>query len=298
MTRAPWTSVHLFLSDRARADACLAERVRPLVEDWQRAGDVSGWFFIRYWHGGPHLRIRLQGRLAGDPERARAALAHGLDAWASETPPTRNHYYAGHSFDGAAVDATTLPWFDEGSALLIPYEPEWQRYGGADAMAESERLFERSSRLAVAIIAATVANPERRLPAALALMAAAADVVAPDAEARTRFFASYAAFWRGNAPSAAGAPASAMLAAFAPAAIWQREIAAFVDRLRVLAAAGCLLQPWDGQPTGQDVSPAIGAIVASHLHMLNNRLGLPPAVEARLADILAHSRHDRQELAA
>lgn len=41
------------------ADLVLEEIMRPLLEDFQKTGCISKWFFIRYSDPKPHLRIRL-----------------------------------------------------------------------------------------------------------------------------------------------------------------------------------------------------------------------------------------------
>jgi thiopeptide-type bacteriocin biosynthesis protein len=118
-----WTSLHVFLpGGPATEDACLTEAVVPAV-----AG--ADWFFIRYWEGGPHLRVRLRG---SDDEGA--ALEGALRAWAEPRG---------------------------GSVAAIAYEPETQRYGGPEGLAVSERFFRESSEVAATVVAKAPAGGPR-----------------------------------------------------------------------------------------------------------------------------------------
>lgn len=96
--RMDWWAFHVFLFDPAQGEACLLEDIMPALRDLLAQGRVSSWFFIRYWEGGPHLRVRL----AGIGPEDRAALLERVRAHAamrcSATTMTREDYYAGHPF--------------------------------------------------------------------------------------------------------------------------------------------------------------------------------------------------------
>lgn len=85
---------------------------------------VDAWFFVRYRHPYPQLRLRLHG--GGD-----AALT-GLHGWAADL---RRRGLAG-------------------PVELGEYDPELERYGGPDAMAAAHRLFCRDSAAALALLPA------------------------------------------------------------------------------------------------------------------------------------------------
>lgn len=53
-----WLYIKIYTGVKT-ADLVLEEIMRPLLEDFQKTGCISKWFFIRYNDPKPHLRIRL-----------------------------------------------------------------------------------------------------------------------------------------------------------------------------------------------------------------------------------------------
>jgi lantibiotic biosynthesis protein len=122
-----WLYARLFLGPVA-ADEALTDRIAPLAEEWQRAGVIRRWFFIRYNEGGHHLRVRL----AGDPTTLLSVALPAL----SEV-------------------AQAACWRME----LGTYERELERYGGAAGMELSEELFQHDSEAAVQVLRALADDP-------------------------------------------------------------------------------------------------------------------------------------------
>ncbi|WP_078851045.1 lantibiotic dehydratase C-terminal domain-containing protein [Streptomyces sp. NRRL S-237] len=103
------------------------------------------WFFIRYWEGGPHLRIRLLPR----PDAGRAATPAALDAAvrrAFADVPRDGHDPEGYPAsigDLAAASVASDPTVDRRlAATVLPpgvhaarYVPETDRYGTGAALA-------------------------------------------------------------------------------------------------------------------------------------------------------------------
>ena len=309
----PWLSLHCFLTDPRQQEAFLASRIVPLMREWTVAGAVESWFFIRYWEGGPHLRLRLRGQITADPAQVIASLGNGIATWMTPEPLRREDYYAAHGFDGTAVDIAALPWFAEGSIEAIAYVPELQRYGGAAAIAASEQLFAQSSAVAAALVRAAPGDMHRRTALAFALMAAAGFAFTGEAAGVSRYFDDYAAGW--SQYSVANRTLAANLAADAAAnpghvaalrgliadrgagtghpltAAWSGGVTALVTALAALAAAGRLVSPYDGSTVAGAAATrrAIAGIIGSQIHMLNNRLGLAPAAELVLAVHIARA---------
>ena len=70
-----WISAHIFHA--GDLDALITRVAGPLVSDL----NPEGFFFLRYWEGGPHLRLRMRVSDPGAAERellarARAHLQH------------------------------------------------------------------------------------------------------------------------------------------------------------------------------------------------------------------------------
>ena len=229
------------------------------------------WFFVKYWMGGPHLRVRTTTRAVHEAlvREARNWLDH-----AAVPSLDRDRFYSGVSLFGEEVDDVDgLPWFPSGTVLEMPYEPELDRYLGIHHMAASERAFRHSSEFAVSVFTSPHPRSIRLALGALALwgMAKAYGL------ATIEFFQRYAEFWEQVAGGA-----DAVLPAQAATAICERVVSgqaqfAAVDRYVTAMTA-------ELAPVVADVTPNEATLlIASHMHMTNNRLSVLPATEAALA---------------
>ena len=52
-----WVSLHLFYHDNPMP--LLVECVQPMIKELYARHLLQRFFFIRYWQGGPHIRLRL-----------------------------------------------------------------------------------------------------------------------------------------------------------------------------------------------------------------------------------------------
>jgi hypothetical protein len=274
-----WRAFHLFVAPSEPVEALLVD----IVEDIRALAPPGGsWFFIRYLEGGYHLRIRVRDFPLSDfgalvtrtRERAAARL-------------------------GRAV-----------RVALVAYEPEVQRYGGPAAIAENEALFERSSELALRIIAASQAQPPRRINLAVELMLAVPAALNLDAAGAARFFDGYAASWltifgvdaaalgetdlvlsSGTVALRLAGLADGAAAPATPGTVWKAALGRSIARFGDIAEQGALVSPFTGERVkdAADLRIAVGSMLTSQLHMLNNRLGLSPNQEYHLARNLANA---------
>ena len=304
---ADWLSLHVYLAAVPETEAFLEEQLAPRIRGWAAAGLLDSWFFIRYWEGGPHIRVRLSGTVAADAQAVREELEMAARSYLVAQPVTREIYYRSHSFDGTPVDRSALPWHEQGSVVAVPYEQEIQRYGGPEALAASERLFGLSSSIAMSVVKATRHDMAKRASLSFGLMAASILATRVSLQAMGQFFRHYAAFWA-NYHGAAAAQGPAVAAT--PGQVeslrrlvrqvgkgaealdlhgrWARGVEEFVDELDQLRGAGVLVSPFDGKPAldEQRYGMAVQNILSSQIHMLNNRLGVIPASEQVLAAAL------------
>jgi thiopeptide-type bacteriocin biosynthesis protein len=310
-SHTPWLSLHVFLSDVPQTERFLDEQLAPLVRRWRDDGALAHWFFIRYWEGGPHVRVRLSGDIAGQAAQVQALLREAAHRYLVADPVSREVYYRAHQFDGVKKDPATLPWHEQGSVELIDYEPEIQRYGGEAALAASERLFCESSDIALGAVRSTLGDMPRRLSLSFGLMAASILATRVSVEAMASFFRNYAAFWAGH--STLNATLAGRLNGNHPVppgqvetlqrlvrqanraeqardmhTAWMDGVAGLVDELAALRARGELVSPFTGQPVKDEQAYgfAVQNILSSHIHMLNNRLGIVPTAEMVLAAAL------------
>lgn len=130
---SPWASVHLYFEGALFEDTC-DEVLRcvawPMVRACQAEGLVSESFFVRYADPDSHVRLRLL-RTEGSATRD---IEHCVQAFLSQCTATSVH------------------------ARWTPYEPEVERYGGVPAMNANEKLFVASSTQAEKTIEALPAH--------------------------------------------------------------------------------------------------------------------------------------------
>lgn len=285
-----WTAWHLHLGSSASTvhDRVLTDVVVPVVESLRD----KPWFFLRYWQGGPHLRLRI-GDLSGAERRgAEADLEKRLEEAGRLSPDeapldvvafeeeARRLAAAGDRTDGDRTDS------DGSAAEPLPpgvhragYDPEYERYGGRSLMPATERLFQVSSELAVAIVRGAPSRRARMVAALRATFAAGTALGEGDA---TSFYRLGTDAWRSMvgagfgytaeqldawcAPDGADARAAELLNASAghgPYTGWHTALAAHAGKVR----------------QSSELHP--GRVLFSHVHMLHNRIGLSLVDEMR-----------------
>jgi thiopeptide-type bacteriocin biosynthesis protein len=298
-----WLSAHLdFSHDRAvlydeHADAIVLDVVAPFVARCRARGWISRYFFIRYSDGYSHVRLRLEGSPDVLSQRVGPAL---VDHVRAVSP--------GVLIDGAA--AAPIECSPQVVALRwVPYEAETERYGGPYALSVAETLFSASSDAALALLPTIWAQPRnvRLGRALLAMLAMVHPHATHPADAIAFFDAFHRQYLRAIAPNE-GTRAGldrrfrqgvhgqeATLPAYVLEA-WDRltfteSVSPPIDTLAAAAKAACaelrVLQNAGKLcmcPGSADESrPVLFGIVASYVHMMNNRLGVRLDEEAYLA---------------
>lgn len=168
-----WISLHAF--HHGDLDELLLHGVRPLVTRLRQEELIDGFFFLRYWDGGPHLRIRLSPVTAAAAPDVRGIalgrLRDHLTAHPSRDLPDLGGYAASAARLAAGEGMTDylrapLP---NNTVHEIPYRPETDRYGEGASLAAAERHFTESSRIALGLIGAG-STPDQRCGAALSAL--------------------------------------------------------------------------------------------------------------------------------
>ncbi|MBV8688178.1 MAG: thiopeptide-type bacteriocin biosynthesis protein [Alphaproteobacteria bacterium] len=288
----PWICWHLFY--HSNQDAILAEAVKPLVDELDAGGHLSGFFFLRYWDGGPHLRLRFRPAAAAFApalvERVESALRAGVRETPSTAPIDAVTYarMAGHLGRAEGVEAESLR--PDNLLERRDYVPETGKYGEGAGMACAERIFSASSRAALDSL---VRRPDRRgaIGAGLLAMLSGLSALGHDAASAKAFLARYAGFWGEHAKTVQGeavrhgavtaAPALAEVAQAilgggripGPLAGWARALSGAREAL--------------GLRPGVEPDARRDFLATNYFHTHNNRLGLLTLDEAylgRLAD--------------
>jgi thiopeptide-type bacteriocin biosynthesis protein len=156
MQERRWISAHLFYHDDLTY--VLLGWVQPLVEELRSQQLLEAYFFIRYWQGGPHIRLRLLPMMGVSHEKIKACIEEQAQTFLRRKPSTQvlndqrykevtNHLeYLEY---GKAEDVSLYP---NNSLHYIPYVPEYEHYGGEDAMAVIEQQFAISSELVLDVL--------------------------------------------------------------------------------------------------------------------------------------------------
>ena len=139
-----WLASHLFYN--ANVPGFLAGQVKPFAEAMVQGKLAERFFFILYNERGPHVRLRFFSNPENHPVLKEKIREH-FEAFFQAHPspdPTGNEGYARDSKEGL------LP---NNSVQFLPYEPEYDRYGGPVGMAIAEEHFSYSSRLILELMA-------------------------------------------------------------------------------------------------------------------------------------------------
>lgn len=176
MADREWVSAHLFHS--GDLDRLLTEAVHPLVGELVHSGLVRDWFFLRYWEGGPHLRLRLLPATHGARDAVRDVVAERCGWHLRRYPstrapdPVRYRELAARlaRVEGLASHTATL--YPDNSVQFLEYRPENDRYGTGACLHAVERHFADSSGIALALVSAGTGPAGRSTAAFCAAMLA------------------------------------------------------------------------------------------------------------------------------
>jgi len=258
----------------------IADVVPSIIED----AAIDRWFFLRFLdEDGLHLRLRVRTR--GDVADLAARIEPALVAGAAAAERARPGAYRPTILPPPEL---ATPYLRSRRApgdrvVRTAYEPEVDRFGtrGVDT---AERLFEASSRAALAVLADERRGGRGRKALAPALMHEVYRGFDTGVDAPS-FWNDYAAYWLDPVPG--------LLARWRPR---------FVAKADELVARGATVRAATASPIATAWRRALDEAAAGfaraderrprdlafHLvHVMNNRLGLMPIEEAYFATLLA-----------
>ena len=204
-----WVALHVFYA--SDANPILVEAVRPLVAELRRDELIDRWFFIKYWMEGPHLRVRFRPSRPEVKAEVTSRATAAIEAFLARRPALydtdidglgdiyKKMYVAEYGeqrfIEEYGVDGV-MPFRPNNSVALMPYEQEFDRYGGPVGMELAEWHFQASSDLVAKLLATS--NTHVRpvllgLATQLSLMTAYT-FLETDEKVR-RFFQRYRSFW-------------------------------------------------------------------------------------------------------
>jgi hypothetical protein len=307
-SRDNWISVHVH--HHGDLDAILTRHVAPITRSLIDSERALSYFFIRYWNGGPHLRLRILPNTREDERALAEEVAETITeqiGWHPAPNGAREAYLAQAALLRQRSGPSTgeleavEPFHSDSSVEQRDYEFEAYRFGGWAARGGAEALFFESSEIARAIVGHTLGDLNQRLGWAILLMAVvpfslglaqreAVEAYDRYAETARHLFPDHASSF----PTSLGFPAYEQRADQV-----QDAIATAVDAKDGRTAVG----RWRAALQGcvANLNDPL-AVAMSHLHMMNNRLGVPMAEELYLAHLLARgfeqrARRERESVA-
>lgn len=290
-----WIAFHFYYhQDR---DRLLRELVLPLATE---AGETLGadrFFFVRYVLGGPHIRLRLELPQTADRQKLEALVADRAAAffaqhpssasWEAEKIAQVNQQIL--ASDPNEKDDRVLP---DNHWERATFRPEVARYGGEDLLDLSYDLFTASSQAAGGLILAIAELKESQtLPLKMVLLARLAIALAKDDDELEQLLGYGARWWPGLEPLVAKAEERFTNGSAPYLEIWRRALGPSPDSPvleTLVASAQRLRQTLELEKERRELNPAY--ILASHIHMTANRLGLDNANEVYVLALLAKAR--------
>jgi len=320
-----WISAHIFYNNDLHP--LLVDCVRPLIGLLRERGLLSRYFFVRYWEGGSHVRLRMLPTDVTAVPEIKAILEDSIGSFLTVRPALFDHLSKmmgpSHAkmfeleYGRAALlekygPSGEIPYYPNNSIHYIGYEPEVVRYGGPAGMEIAEKHFEISSDTVLTYLHET--NTHVRsvlLGQSFQIMLDMVLTLLRHEERIAGFLDSYLTFWNSNyfkqtlelLPKAARA--------------YDRSVKSLQDRVyESFARERCATQSslavesrWLQHAVGlrEDLEDAISRgllifpphadrmrsgiefLLTSYIHMTNNRLGISIPDEVYLAYLIRRS---------
>ncbi|MBR5636658.1 MAG: thiopeptide-type bacteriocin biosynthesis protein [Pseudobutyrivibrio sp.] len=272
-----WKSYHIFYHDGLLQERLICECIYPLMKELKDGGSISKWFFIRYWEGGPHIRLRFL-PIKDVENQVVSRISTFLEENKAQITISREEYYKNQKFDGKPLDVSTLPWFENNSIVPVDYERELERYGGENTIPYCESIFMVTSDYAARIIDATKDSMSKRISISIDLIMVFLNQMDINI---IPFFYYYGKLWTEYFADERSVNA-----------IKTVNAKARINRLIVQGEKGEIIKNWE-----RDLKPYVDAIkdiwkdddtklyslAISLVHMFNNRLGIVPDLERQIA---------------
>ncbi|MFJ7936226.1 lantibiotic dehydratase C-terminal domain-containing protein [Sporosarcina sp. NPDC096371] len=278
-----WESKHIFIHDYQLLDEFLKDELFPLTKEFR----LDEWFYIRYWQGGPHIRLRYKIVADNHKQQFEDQLAERLTAFKNK--------YSHHSFERVEYDdritklenVSDLAIYPNFSIQTVPYVAEWDRYGGEAAIQYSEKIFSKSSNLARYIIE-QVDWPKRYM-IAFDLMYHSYKTAEKLRliQSQAAFFGSYNNVWKAFERKDTHGPVIEGLTRRLSKISAQDSVPeVYVEYLQAVE------QEFENISQSQTTysTENLFYVMVSHIHMLNNRLGISPENEHLLSSIFLMER--------
>ncbi|MGP4060418.1 thiopeptide-type bacteriocin biosynthesis protein [Halobacillus sp. H74] len=187
-----WVGLHVFYHDLSRLDHLLVRGIRPIINELKINEDIQKYFFIRYWDGGPHVRVRL---LTQDNnfKRVKAEAKKSISSYFEKNPSKVNLEPQRYYND---LNEQEKVLYENHTIKEFKYNPEYQRYGGEYAMRVAESFFKSSSDVSLSLIKRYTDDRNKLYSVAKDMMLLTACSFFPLNEHLIDFFKSYSKYFK------------------------------------------------------------------------------------------------------
>lgn len=301
-------STHLYYS--SRLNFFLEEAVCPFLNTIQNNKLSNAFFFIRYWDRGLHIRLRLSIEEKNRDLVQEQTAAH-FTAFFKKYPSSRVEPNYPSSFPA------NLKWLPNNSFHFVDYQAETARYGGNKGISLAEKQFFISSNTAINLIKRINKNGdayEDLLSTVLPYHLSFAQCLGLDKKTQISFFKMIFEIWKKRSIEL---DFEETFKAYAPAIVPNVELLIngieqqfrFEDKILMkwmnsnraysFSFDESHLEPYLSHPASiyaereteitLKASAKHWSILADHLHLFNNRMGLHTKEEALLAYLIYRS---------
>lgn len=263
-----WHSVYIYYNHINDYTNCLVEVIKPLVDLLTESKVLIGYFYIRYWEEGPHIRFR-----------------------------TRSSYDLGILISKYLEEQISIKKYLV-RFKAVEYIPEIARYGGEKAILVAEQQFNFSSTTVLGILTTNLTSWDYNLAIgfAIKLHVNFAKGIGLSTEAATAFFRTIFYQWLSLASAKLKIDTQELINAIDRSFLkqkakilasvkeiwednnphqWREQNSEVLNKLLVLHVSNDLICPPDiNSLFSDDQTKSLWGIFDSFCHMTNNRLGI------------------------
>jgi hypothetical protein len=165
VSETDWISTHVFY--QGDQNTLLADGIAPLLGELAEDGLTTASFFLRYWEGGPHIRLRVLPAHKRESVHVRERITTQLREYLRAHPSPSRMSQRDYDLSAPRLAAQEgmrrhrKLLYPNNSVIRIPYRREHERYGHGRRMRAVERHFAESSSLALTFLASRPAADHR-----------------------------------------------------------------------------------------------------------------------------------------
>lgn len=150
-----WNTYYIYYYDSSKQDEVI-ELIAKKMASFMEENIIEKWFFIRYWEGGPHIRVRFLTEKTLNYKEVFKEVIDYITINPFKGNLRKEEYY--ENIKENTISKEELPWYEEGEIIAAEYIPEYERYGGEELMPLTESLFMISSEYVTRLISITKAK--------------------------------------------------------------------------------------------------------------------------------------------